>query len=282
MSELIDLTGKKFGKLTVIEQAGRDSKGKIVWKCKCDCGNYCTVSGVKLRRRSKKSCGCKWMEPGNKTHGMTGTPLFTRWINMKSRCNNPHNKSYPRYGGRGIKVCAEWENDFMAFYEWATSNGYEESLTLDRINNNRGYCPDNCRWVGEKQQANNRSTNKLYTINGEAKTLAEWCEQYNMPYYLVISRLRKNISIENALSKDYKRRNAKHNEYFQDLEKKANICGIDYKVVRKRIREYGWSEEKALTTPVHHSRSYRPKPLSRPDKNSVLPSPSEPHSKDKP
>lgn len=256
MSKLIDLTGRKFGKLTVIERDGRDEKGNITWKCKCDCGNICTVPGVILRRRSKKSCGCKWMEPGNKTHGMTGTTLFTRWINMRSRCNNPKNKRYNRYGGRGIKICDEWENDFSAFYNWAINNGYEESLTLDRIDNDLGYFPDNCRWVDKKTQANNRSTNKMYTINGETKTLAEWCEQYDMPYYLVISRLRKNISIEESLSKNYKRKNAKHNEYFQELEKKANLYGMDYILVRNRIRKYGWDEEKALTTPVHHSRSH--------------------------
>lgn len=282
MSKLIDLTGKKFGKLTVLKRAENNKHRQPQWLCKCDCGNETVVVGQKLRTGHTKSCGCIVYEQKPRlTHGMTSTPLFTRWIGMKSRCNNPKNKKYNRYGGRGIKVCDEWENDFMAFYNWAISNGFEESLSIDRIDNNKGYSPDNCRWATPRQQANNTRRNIIVERDGEKVTLSDLCRNLGLNYRLVLSRIESGMTVEMAISKDFKKRIPERDKYYKELEEKAQNAGIKYHTVYSRIFVYGWSEEKALTTPVRHSRSRTPKPLSRPDKNSVLPNPNEPHSKDK-
>lgn len=124
---------------------------------------------------------------------------------MKSRCNNPNTPEYHRYGGRGITVCKEWENSYIEFRDWAYDNGYNPNLprgvcTIDRIDNDKGYCPENCRWVSQKEQMNNVSYNHYETLNGETHTLAEWAKIYNVPYYQIINRLRNGYDIESALT----------------------------------------------------------------------------------
>lgn len=200
MSELIDLTGKKFGKLTVICRVENNKHGQPQWKCICDCGNETIVVGQKLRKGITKSCGCLVYEQKTRlTHGMTGTVLHNRWLNMKSRCLNPHNKRYKRYGGRGITICDEWL-DFQNFYNWSISNGFSEELSLDRIDNNKGYCPDNCRWATQRQQANNTERNVKIEYMGEIKTLAQWCRDLDLNYKLVHQRYHKqNMRFEEAI-----------------------------------------------------------------------------------
>lgn len=156
----IDLTGQKFGRLTVLERA-ENKNGYVRWKCRCDCGNEKIVMSYQLRKGGTQSCGCLQKErtaEAHKTHGLYHSRLHRTWTGMKARCFNPNLKAFPYYGGRGITVCEEWKNNFQAFYDWAMSNGYEENLTLDRIDNNDNYCPENCRWVTmAKQNANKRS-----------------------------------------------------------------------------------------------------------------------------
>lgn len=130
------------------------------------------------------------MKNPNYKHGLKGTRVFRIWSNMKTRCNNPNSNYYKRYGGRGIKVCDEW-NDFQVFYDWAMSNGYNDNLSIDRINNNGNYEPSNCRWVDMKTQGRNRCSNHLIIINGETKTIEEWCVQYNINRHTVQDRLKR-------------------------------------------------------------------------------------------
>lgn len=140
----------------------------------------------------------------NYKHGLKHTRIFSIWVNMRTRCYNPNTTHYHRYGGRGITICDEWRNDIEAFYNWATSNGYSDDLTLDRINVNGNYEPSNCRWVDIKTQARNKSKNRIFTINGLSKSLIEWCEIYKINYRTVQDRLKRNWTIEKALSEPVK------------------------------------------------------------------------------
>lgn len=134
-------------------------------------------------------------------HGLRKTKLYTVWSHMKDRCNNPRKDTYPYYGGRGIKVCAEWINNFKAFYDWSMANGYKEGLTLDRINTDGDYEPNNCRWITTKEQANNRRSNRYITFNGESHTLAEWSVITGISDYNIWQRIeRLHWSIEKALT----------------------------------------------------------------------------------
>ena len=136
----------------------------------------------------------------NYKDGRKNTRLYRIWGNMKSRCYNVHVTHYERYGGRGIKVCDEWKNDFKAFYDWSMSNGYTDNLTIDRINNNGNYEPLNCRWVTVKEQSINRSNNHHVAIDDEIKTLSEWCEIYNINYKTVRDRLKRGWNYKDALT----------------------------------------------------------------------------------
>jgi len=155
-----DLSGNRFGRLVAVEYVGHNARRVALWRCKCDCGKEKVIPAISLKRGESRSCGCLYKETrkGNYQiqHGKTGQRIYRIWSAMKSRCSNPNRKYYENYGGRGISVCKEWKDDFGSFYEWAKNNGYSDSLTIDRIEGNGNYEPNNCRWVSMKEQAKNR------------------------------------------------------------------------------------------------------------------------------
>lgn len=197
MPKFKDLMGQKFGRLTIIELAGRNKSHKIIWKCLCDCGKEAIVVGTCLVTGRTKSCGCLHKEVITK-HGLTGSRIYAIWNSMMSRCYHPKNKYFKGYGARGIRVCNEW-HDAKTFYNWAQNNGYKKGLTIDRINNNGNYEPSNCRWATLKEQCNNKRTNRLITINGITHNLTEWATIAGLKKATLHARLRARWKEENLL-----------------------------------------------------------------------------------
>ena len=205
MAKFIDLTNKKFGRLTVLKKSCVKNK-KIYWYCLCECGNIKEVAGTHLKSGLIKSCGCLLKEKNTKTfykHGKSKDKIYRIYNHIKDRCYHKNDKSFKNYGGRGIKMCDEWNNDFMSFYNWAIENGYNEHLkkyrnmntTIDRIDTNGNYEPSNCRWATQKQQANNTRRNKYITYDGITHTLQEWSRIVNISRNALSMRLKRGWTI---------------------------------------------------------------------------------------
>ena len=204
MGKIIDLTGQRFGRLVVVKRV--DNKGQHpAWLCKCDCGNECIVTGSHLKSGHSQSCGCLQKERTSKSrkrHGLCDSRQYSIWTNMKSRCSNQEDHAYKYYGGRGITVCDEWKSDFQAFYYWAMANGYQDNLTLDRIDVNGNYEPSNCRWVSMKEQSLNKRSNHLITYNGETLTITQWADRLGIDKMVLFARINDyHWDIEKALTK---------------------------------------------------------------------------------
>ena len=207
---VIDLTGNRYGRLTVLSRANNSQTGSVRWLCKCDCGNEKIVYRSALRNGATISCGC-WQKdnPSFVKHHMSKSNIYKIWCNIKSRCYNSKSRSFPDYGGRGIRMCDEWLNDPMSFIKWSYANGYDEDATpdecsIDRIDVNGNYEPTNCRWADVFIQANNKRRTKRYEYNGVSHTIAEW----------------------------------------------SRIVGINQSTLYNRVIRYGWSIDRALTETV--------------------------------
>lgn len=209
MPNFIDLSGKKFGRLFVLCRSNdiiQPSGGrKTMWRCRCECGTEKDVWSHSLISGMTKSCGCLQREitsEKNATHGMSGTRLGRIWRAMKTRCYNPNFSEYEIYGGRGIEICDEWLNDPCEFFNWALRSGYSDDLSIDRIDTNKGYSPDNCRWVTSSTQNNNKRSNINITYDGETHTMAEWACIKGIQYQTLKDRIgRYGWSIDEALSR---------------------------------------------------------------------------------
>jgi hypothetical protein len=195
----VNYIGKKFGKLTIVSLISNKYLYETKAICLCECGRTHVVRLNSLTSGATKSCGCINKKGTHWTHGKTHHRLYSIYNNIKTRCYNPKTWCYYRYGGRGIKMFEEWLKDFSKFYKWAVNNGYKENLTIDRINNDGDYCPENCRWVSRKQQANNTARNHLIEIDHIKYTIKEASEKFNIPYGLLQQRISHGWKPEDAI-----------------------------------------------------------------------------------
>lgn len=251
---VMDLTGKKFGNLVVLGLDHMDKYHKAWWLCRCSCGTEKAVSGGHLIDGSTTSCGCV-MRSTRVSHGESRTRLYGIWAAMKSRCYNPKNNRYALYGGRGITVCEEWLRHFTDFRDWALDNGYRDDLSIDRIDTNKGYSPDNCRWATMKMQANNKRNNYSITYNGKTQTSEEWAQELDINGHTLRKRLNSGMSIKEAFTTPL-HRSEKLLEYKGEVRTQADwgrVTGLG-EVLRNRLRS-GWSLEKAIETPVNENRT---------------------------
>lgn len=213
----LDLRNKRFERLVVVKKSHRKNN-KVMWECLCDCGNTTFVSTYYLTSGKIRSCGCLHKEQliaRSTSHNQRGTHLYSVWRSLRQRCNNPNSIQYKDYGGRGITVCDEWNAHFEPFYDWAMANGYDEGLTIDRIDNNKGYSPDNCRWANRTTQCNNTRSNHRITYKGATHTLSEWTRITGLSYVCLRQRINNlHWSVKKALTTpnthlSYKPRNQK-------------------------------------------------------------------------
>lgn len=196
MSKYVDITNVRFGRTVAKKQVGKDNQGCTLWECECDCGNKHITRLSSLRNGTTKSCSCLQKEITRKRatiHGLSGNHkycprLYRIWKNIKQRCFNPKACKYRNYGGRGITICDEWI-EYLSFHKWAMSHGYQENLTIERIENDLGYFSSNCTWIPIEKQTRNKRNNHLITYAGKRKLLIEWAETLNMKYGTLRSRL---------------------------------------------------------------------------------------------
>ncbi|NFT07643.1 hypothetical protein FDF26_11310 [Clostridium botulinum] len=222
---VIELTSKKFGRLTVIERAENSKWGKTRWVCKCNCGKVKTVLGEHLRKGRIVSCGCYNKEKkSNLIHGERHSRIYSIWCDMKYRCSDSNSaKRRKNYYDRGIRVCSEWKDSFETFKKWSMSHGYTDKLTIDRIDVDGNYEPFNCRWVDIKTQDNNKTTNHYVTYKGEKITVAELSEKVGLTYNTLLGRILRNPNkpIEELLErpKTHAERMATDKEYHDKMIK---------------------------------------------------------------
>lgn len=200
MNNFKDLTGQEFNGIKTIKCVGRDKHGNALWLFRCRCGKEFVATGYKIKTGKTKSCGCYNLEKLEQMrkkyiikHNSSRTRLYSIWCGMKRRCYKQNDKRYSCYGGRGIKICDEWKNSFIPFYQWAIKNGYKKDAkrgecTIDRVDNNGDYCPENCRWISNREQSINKRNCTYLIVNGKKMCFAEVCRFLGIPLKTAYSR----------------------------------------------------------------------------------------------
>lgn len=203
MTVASDMTGTVFGRLTVLERAANTASGQIRWICKCVCGNKVIVQATNLKSGATKSCGCLNREKrrtSRRTHGLHKHPLYQVWKDMRRRCRAKNHHAFADYGGRGIRVCAEWESNFSEFYKWAMTKGYRPGLSVDRKENNGPYSPENCQFSTRIEQNNNKRSNRIIKHDGKRLTLSQWAAQSGISMKRLSSRLKAGWTFAKAIT----------------------------------------------------------------------------------
>ena len=205
-----NLIGRTFGHWTVLSQAEdyitpSSGQHRRRWVCQCDCDNKTIQNILEDSLLKGKSCQCKEcankiIGEKNKKHNGSRTRLYQIWRDMKKRCYNSNDKEFHNYGGRGISICEQWRNSYAYFMEWALKNGYTDDLTIERIDVNQNYCPENCIWASQKVQQNNKRTNHLLTYNNETHTIAEWSDITGLNFAVIYARIKYGWSVEQTLT----------------------------------------------------------------------------------
>lgn len=197
----INRIGQGYGDLEIKSYAGKNKRGQALWNCECKCGQMTVARGDHLLSGNTSSCGCA-LKRGRTTHGGTGSRLYRIWSAMKQRCYNKKVKEYKNYGARGIGICDEWVDDFGAFRDWSLRNGYSDDLSIDRKENDFGYCPQNCRWVTRLTQASNTRRTIPCTAFGETKTVADWLRdsRCKVSRNVLVKRLADDWCAEDAIT----------------------------------------------------------------------------------
>lgn len=254
MKQDLDFTGQTFGRWEVLGRApdrGEPSSNRKykMWRCRCSCESH-TIKDVyecHLLRGNSKSCGCLAAEKCGdnfRTHGKSDTRLFGIWTNMRKRCNNPTDPAYKNYGGRGIGICSEWD-DYVNFDEWARTHGYKDNLTIDRIDNDKGYSPNNCRWVDYLTQANNTRNNVYISAVGKTQNISAWARELNIPEYLIVYRRSHGWTDEQALftpilttGRAVKAIDANGNEiFYESIKKAAEAVGVTPSAISRACKK---------------------------------------------
>lgn len=254
------LLGVTYGRLTAIRAyhriEGRNSR--LILVCKCKCGNLTHQRADEIKTGHITSCGCRH-------HGLSRTRLYFVWRDMLNRCYNKNIIAYKWYGGRGITVCDEWHYDFLTFVKWCAEHGYRQGLQIDRIDNDKGYSPGNCRFITPTENQRNTSRNRRITFQGETHPLVEWCEILHLNYHLIVSRLSNGKTFEQALEEpinlsqrrvlkrgaDGKKhgRTIRYNGEEHTCLEWARIKGISWHTIQNRLR-LGWDVDRIFNTPV--------------------------------
>lgn len=251
MSRFKDLTGQRFHQLITVGQAEEGTRnGYILWTCRCDCGNIVKVQSGHLRSGNTKSCGCRRVEASRvnglkKKHGLTGSPEYKAWQSMRERCLKRTHHQYHNYGGRGIAVCERWKNSFLHFYQDMGKRPGPE-YSLDRRENEGNYEPDNCRWVTQDVQSNNKRTNVRHVVEGFAKTIGELAREIDVPYATLAARLRYGMTIEEAVEKKASKQLFTYNGATKNIADWALEYNMTYSKLYSRLITMGWSFERSI------------------------------------
>lgn len=249
MGSAINMTGMVFGALTVLCENGRSGDGKIKWLVKCGCGEAFSATGVRIRSgevRSCPDCSKERVRSASTTHGKSQSDEYRIWTHIKSRCLNSNVPEFVNYGGRGISICDRWRKSFENFL---SDMGPRPSKrhSIDRIDTNGNYEPDNCRWATNKVQANNRRANRLIEIEGTTKTMAQWADGSGLRHETLLKRLKKGVSGKTLLAASAAPEKYTFRGITASIPEWSRITGIKKATLYWRIKNQSWALDKALT-----------------------------------